>query len=344
MTTTPPPDLDDAVLSYLAAVDAGANPDPAAWLVRYPQFADQLAPFFAAEREVPRVALATPSPTGADATPVLPGGGPTAAWPADRFEWGPELGRGGMGEVVRVRDRVLGRSVAVKVLQRRHYSRPGMVARFLDEARIAGGLQHPGVPSVHDVGTTPDGRPFLVMRLVEGQTLAEQLRQRPTPADDLPRFLKVFEQVAQTVAYAHSRGVVHRDLKPHNVMVGAFGEVQVMDWGLAKQLRNAECGMRNDEPEPEPDASSSIPQSEFRTPQFDDRTVPGTAVGTPQYMPPEQARGEVGALGPRADVFGLGAILCEVLTGRPPFAGPDPLGQAARGDVADAVGRLGACG
>src|SRR5262249_25072680 len=103
-------------------------------------------------------------------------------------------------------------------------------------------LQHPGVPPVHEIGRMPDGRPFLAMKLIEGRTLADLLAERKSPSDDLPRFLMVIEQVCQTVAYAHSRSVIHRDLKPANVMVGAFGEVQVMDWGLAKSQALADAG------------------------------------------------------------------------------------------------------
>ena len=240
MTQDPPPDVDDVTLSYLRAVDAGENPDPAAWLARYPQFADELGPFFAVERSLAPLHAATRTLSGTD-TPTGddPPETPESLGVGGRYEWGGPLGRGGMGLVVRVRDTTLDRAVAVKVLRRRHQHRPHMADRFRLEARISAGLQHPGVPPVHDVGTTPDGRPFMVMRLIEGSTLAELLRRtdrsageppsgspHPPPAsDDLPRFLKAFEQVAQTVAYAHSRGVLHRDLKPHNVMVGAFGEV-----------------------------------------------------------------------------------------------------------------------
>jgi tetratricopeptide (TPR) repeat protein len=336
MTPDSPLDVEDVILAYLNAEDSGGAPDPSDWLARYPQFADHLAPFFAVGRGFARAAAPTPTSTGSETS--LPGGGPGgAAEPVglgDRFEWGGEVGRGGMGDVVRVRDTVLGRSVAVKVLQRRHRSRPHVAARFLEEARIAGGLQHPGVPPIHDVGTAPDGRPFMVMKLIEGSTLADLLRRRPDPAHDLPGLLKVFEQVAQTVAYAHSRGVIHRDLKPHNVMVGAFGEVQVMDWGLAR----FEAGGQETGADTGPDGSA-VTRSGVR-----DATRAGTVIGTPAYMAPEQARGETDRLDTRADVFGLGAVLCEVLTGRPPFAGEHPLEEARRGDVADALRRLEAAG
>src|SRR5262249_34124465 len=148
--------------------------------------------------------------------------------------------------------------------------------------------------------TLADGRPFFAMKLVKGRTLAELLEARRDPADDLPRFLDVFEQVCRTVAYAHSRGVIHRDLKPSNVMVGAFGEVQVMDWGLARALAEG--------PAAEPAAPAggtvirTVPADTPRTP-----SQAGQVLGTPGYMAPEQARGEVELVDQRADVFGLGA-------------------------------------
>src|SRR5204862_5099778 len=128
-------------------------------------------------------------------------------------------------------------------------------------------------------GTLPDGRPFFAMKLIRGRTLAELLKERPSPAHDLPRFLHVFEQVCQTVAYAHSQGVIHRDLKPGNVMVGAFGEVQVMDWGLAKVLGREEARAR-------PGATIV---ATVRTQAQASHSVAGSVMGTPAYMPPEQA-------------------------------------------------------
>src|SRR5262249_54141074 len=163
-----------------------------------------------------------------------------------------------------------GRSVAIKILRRRHQRSAHLAERFRDEGCIAAGLQHPGVPPVHDVGTAPDGRPYMVMKLIEGATLLDLLASRPSPAHDLPGVLKIFEQIAQTVAYAHSRGVIHRDLKPHNVMVGAFGEVQVMDWGLARMLTNG--GAADDAFVCGSESGSS------------ERTAAGTAIGTPAYM------------------------------------------------------------
>jgi serine/threonine-protein kinase len=147
-----------------------------------------------------------------------------------------EIARGGMGVVLKGRDPDLGRDLAVKVLLEAHKEKPDLVRRFVEEAQIGGQLQHPGVVPVYELGTLGDRRPYFTMKLVKGQTLADLLAARTSPADDLPRLLGIFEQACQTVAYAHARDVIHRDLKPSNVMVGSFGEVQVMDWGLAKVL------------------------------------------------------------------------------------------------------------
>ena len=147
-----------------------------------------------------------------------------------------EIARGGMGAVLKGRDSDLGRDLAVKVLLDSHRDKPDMIRRFIEEAQIAGQLQHPGIVPVYELGAFGDRRPYFAMKLVKGHTLAEILANRATPSDGLPRFLSIFESICQTMAYAHARGVIHRDLKPSNVMVGSFGEVQVMDWGLAKVL------------------------------------------------------------------------------------------------------------
>ena len=238
-----------------------------------------------------------------------------------------ELGCGGMGVVFRGHDPEIDRDLAVKVLLEAADD-PDAVRRFQREGRIGGQLQHPGVVPVYAMGRLPDRRPYFTMKLIEGRTLADLLRERADPSTDLPRLLKVFEQVCQTMAYAHSRGVIHRDLKPLNVMGGAFGEVQVLDWGLAKALGAA--GESADAARPN-GAASPAGASEA-----------GAVFGTPAYMAPEQARGEVGRLDARCDVFGLGAILCAILTGAPPYRDREQglLRQAARADLADAFGRL----
>src|SRR6476659_8914943 len=160
------------------------------------------------------------------------------------FELFGEIGRGGMGVVYRARDLSLDRDVAVKLLKDGFAADSPLTRRFIDEARITAQLQHPSVPAVYRVGSLPDGRPFLAMKLIKGHTLAQLLHQRKDREIDRGLFLAVFEQICHAIAYAHSRSVIHRDLKPSNVMVGQFGEVQVMDWGLAKMWRGAGSGAR----------------------------------------------------------------------------------------------------
>src|SRR5579871_261074 len=153
-----------------------------------------------------------------------------------RYQRLDEIARGGMGVIWRATDTTLGREVAVKVLHDKFAPDSGTARRFADEARITSQLQHPAIPPVHDYGKLHDDRPFLAMKLIKGCTLEDLLHQRPDPSFERGRFVAVFEQVCQAVAYAHAHNVIHRDLKPSNVMVGSFGEVQVMDWGLAKLL------------------------------------------------------------------------------------------------------------
>ncbi len=259
-----------------------------------------------------------------------------------------EIARGGMGAVLRGRDADIGRDVAVKVLLEAHLDRPELTRRFLEEARIAGRLQHPGVAPVYALGRMPDGRPLFTMKLIKGRTLTALLTERKDLAADRSRFLAVFEQVCQTLAYAHARGVIHRDLKPSNIMVGAYGEVQVMDWGLAKVLpHHGEAGeVRRVAAATEATSVIQTPRADLDTGEASDETQAGSVLGTPAYMAPEQARGEVEDVGVRSDVFGLGAILCEVLTRRPPFTGPreTALKQACRAELDDALGRLDGCG
>ncbi len=248
-----------------------------------------------------------------------------------------EIGRGGMGVVYRGRDTSLGRDVAVKLLQTR-YSLTSLAARrFVDEAKITGQLQHPGIPPVHEVGQLPDGRPFLVMKLIKGQTLADQIAEGRESRGSL---VAAFEQVCQAVAYAHNHGVIHRDLKPANVMVGAFGEVQVMDWGLAKFRSQTRA-----------DSAEATSASTFHDPRTDEdedlHTRTGSFLGTPAFMSPEQAIGAVDQIDERSDVFGLGAVLCAILTGEPPFvaASAETTRQLAAQKALDpAFARLDGCG
>jgi hypothetical protein len=208
-----------------------------------------------------------------------------------------------MGVVYLARDRSLNREVALKTTLPTLATNPRYATRFDREARLTALLQHPGIPPVHALGVLADGRPFLAMKLIKGRTLSDELARSDRVAQ-LPRLLGVFEQICQTVGYAHSIGIVHRDLKPSNVMVGAFGEVQVMDWGLARFLAT---------PEQEGSIDTDMPPG--------DETRVGSVKGTLAYMPPEQARGEWDRVDARADVFALGGILAGVLAGRPPYTG-----------------------
>jgi serine/threonine protein kinase len=277
----------------------------------------------------------TPSP---DAAAALP-----ATAQAVRYRLLEELAQGGMGVVWRAADDVLGREVAVKLLHERFGADSSVAHRFADEARIAAQLQHPGIPPVHDLGSLPDGRPFLAMKLIKGNTLDVLLAARPDPAHDRGRYVAVFEQVCQAVAYAHSHDVIHRDLKPANVMVGAFGEVQVMDWGLAKVL------VSRDHQRPQDDPQATTAATYVRSLREDDglRTQAGSVLGTPAFMAPEQAAGASSKVDARSDVFGLGAILAVVLTGKPPFVAASAETtrlRAAQGKLQECFARLDGCG
>jgi serine/threonine-protein kinase len=269
---------------------------------------------------------------------------PASAGDAGRYQLLGEIARGGMGVVLKGRDVDVGRDVAVKVLLEKHRDNPEMVRRFVEEAQIAGQLQHPGIVPVYELGRLPDARLYIAMKLIRGRTLAALLDGRADAADDRSRYLAVFELVCQTMAYAHSCGVIHRDLKPSNVMVGSFGEVQVMDWGLAKVI---DRGGVADEERSRRGHADADPVRTLRTGSTADESLAGSVLGTPSYMAPEQARGRLDTLDERADVFGLGAILCEILTGLPPYSAPsgdEIYRKAARADLPEALARLDACG
>jgi serine/threonine protein kinase len=282
--------------------------------------------------------LNTPnSPTGPS---LLPDPEATKTPDASGHVFFERIGVGGMGEVYRCGDDALQRDLAIKVLRAELLGNADAEERFLREARLTGSLQHPGIVPVHNLGKLADGRPCYTMKLVRGRTLAKLLRDEPDGPERLPRLVAVIEKVCQAVAFAHSKDIIHRDLKPSNVMVGEFGEVQVMDWGLAKQLSRAE-------PETPPGEATEDVETVARAEEAEGLSRAGAALGTPAYMPPEQAAGDWGIVDERADVFALGAILCEVLTGCPPYHGGNReyrLRRARRGDVAEALGRLERCG
>jgi len=267
----------------------------------------------------PKLAM-TPAPKSAYVE--LPGDKPQAVVEAeDRYSFIEEYARGGMGRVLLVHDTHIGRDIALKeLLPERTGSRAAgatpqtnpILARFVQEARITGQLEHPAIVPVYELGYRADGTLYYTMKLVRGKTLAKALRECSGLRDRLG-LLTHFVNLCQAIGYAHSRKVIHRDLKPGNVMVGEFGETVVIDWGLAKIK-----GRQDDARE----AMSETLQV-FRLGDDHDaaKTQAGLAMGTPAYMAPEQARGDLDEVGERSDVYALGAVLYELLTGRPPYAG-----------------------
>jgi len=219
------------------------------------------------------------------------------------------LARGGMGTIWLAEDTILNRQVALKVLDPADNSGE-LASRRLREARVLARLEHPGIVPVHDAGTLDDGRAFYCMKYVEGQRLDQYLRNIRA----LPERLKLLERIAEPLAFAHSKGILHRDLKPENVMIGPFGEVLVMDWGVAK-VKDAVRPEAGTEVQGYSSSSLSIDLSE---------TAHGRILGTPGYMSPEQARGENGSIDERTDIYSLGAILAFMLAG----GGPEELDRS----------------
>ena len=206
---------------------------------------------------------------------------------AKKYTFVKELGRGGMGAVCLAEDRELDRLVAIKVLNTPEITED-VRNRMVREAQIIARLEHPGIVPVHDVGTLPDGRIFYAMKYVRGSRLDEYAAQGAPLRDRLRKF----QAVCDAVAFAHAHGVIHRDLKPQNIMIGSFGEVLLLDWGVAK--------IRDDP------RSSAFPE-----------TMEGTVIGTRHYMSPEQARGEIDQLDERSDIYALGAVLYSLLNDQP---------------------------
>jgi tRNA A-37 threonylcarbamoyl transferase component Bud32 len=219
------------------------------------------------------------------------------------------IGRGGSSVVVRAFDKEILRNVAIKLLLTEPEDDPYQVERFAEEARINGQLEHPSIVPIYEFGLQPNGRRFLCMKMLEGETLEDALNRagasRLQP-DRLADFLQVFVKVCDAVSFAHSRGVLHRDLKPANIMVSEFGQVYVLDWGIAHLLPPTAASIRR--VRPDEDEAKNRGQD-----------PPGVLVGTPSYMAPEQLRGMHGSLDERTDVFALGATLYQILSGQPPL-------------------------
>jgi len=231
--------------------------------------------------------------------------------------------KGGHGEVFVALDTELNREVALKTIQAPYADDPRFRSRFLFEAEVTGSLEHPGIVPVYGLGRSGEGRPYYAMRFIEGKIQGSSLRDairrfhkaEGEPGRDPGRsaiefreLLGRFIDVCETIAYAHSRGVIHRDLKPGNIMLGPYGETLVVDWGVAKALGRSE-------PRPSPEERSGASSSTSDSSQ----TEPGSVLGTPAYMSPEQAQGDLNAVGPHSDIYSLGSTLYSLLTGRPPY-------------------------
>jgi eukaryotic-like serine/threonine-protein kinase len=323
-------DLDKSVASLIDAPSARARLDQ----LGEPELANTIAP-----ASTHAATLHRGEPLDHErAAPVSPGG--------QRFQIVRRHAKGGLGEVFVALDRELNREVALKQLQDRCAGDPATRRRFVAEAEITGGLEHPGIVPVYGLGSHDHGRPYYAMRYIRGESLMQAINQfhRPkgglqpvvgseqetipafedapetvhsasAPASpirelELRRLLRRFLDVCNTIEYAHSRGVLHRDLKPANIIVGKYGETLVVDWGLAKPLGRVEPGQHGDEEVLVVSSASGSAE-----------TLPGSTLGTPAYMSPEQAEGKLDLLGPRSDVYSLGATLYCLLTGTAPFAG-----------------------
>jgi len=239
------------------------------------------------------------------------------------------IGQGGMSHVHEAHDRNLLRTKAIKLILPELAQDPTTRQRMIEEAQITAQLDHPHIPPVHELGITPEGRLYFTMKRLTGRTLAQVLAEVPTGIErdeqEVYRLLQHFLKLCDAVSFAHSRGVIHRDLKPDNVMVGDFGEVYLMDWGIARV-------MGSEPPKKEDDGEEVPRRRKQRT-----ATQDGKYVGTPSYMPPEQAHGRHGNTDQRSDIFALGGILYEILTGRPPYQANTTLEMlflAADGEVA----------
>ncbi|MDF1664592.1 MAG: protein kinase, partial [Planctomycetota bacterium] len=243
-----------------------------------------------------------------------------------------KIGEGGMGAVYRVFDKRLEREAALKLLLSNEESNADLRLRFVREAKITARLDHPGIPPIYDAGENSEGQCFLLMRLISGDTMTSRIRSyhKSKNSEHLISLLDALARTAEAVAHAHNRQIIHRDLKPENIMIGEFGEVLVMDWGLARALRDRDADIE--------DESLRVKIQELQGRELPsgeaDLTQVGSVIGTPGYMPPEQADGDT--VDERSDVFALGAILCEILTNSPPIRGSTSLNKIVatiKGDI-----------
>jgi len=233
--------------------------------------------------------------------------------PGDRYTFGSTLGEGGVGRVVNALDNAIGRRVALKVLRREGQDDRASMARFLREARVTARLEHPSVIPVYEVGTLEDGRPFYSMRIVEHRSLREVLDDPAERAElSRARSCTILVQICRGLSYAHARGIIHRDIKPENILLGDYGEIYIADWGLCKVVGEEE-----------------LPPGKRRIETTELATQVGSTLGTPGYMSPEQAAGSWGVVDARSDLFSVGVILYEMLTGQMPFTGANAVAVLA---------------
>jgi eukaryotic-like serine/threonine-protein kinase len=323
---------------FLEKVGRSETTDFAELCGRYPHHAEELRELHGqqgtVEQQPPSSASTIVNVAGATVTPPRP---------AMRYGLQNRLARGGMGVIYKVWDKVLHRELAMKVVRQQETATeaaapadPRVLIRFVREAEITAKLDHPGVVPIHDLGVDEGGRIFFTMRLVQGKSLAAVLELAREHRENWTqtRVVDVIVKVCETLAFAHSRGVIHRDLKPDNIMVGAFGETYVMDWGLAKMTRGDDGDLEVGHepasagqtvligpPEVLPVGSGASGSSA--------ETEMGCVLGTAWYMPPEQASGQINELDERSDIYSVGAILYELLSGRRPYALPS---KAAKSD------------
>lgn len=279
--------LDDLLAQYIAGEEAGHVPDRQQLLIQHPQFAADLCEFFANRDQMQRLA----QPLRGDAE-VSRGGPPLGKvrYFGD-YELLEEVAAGGMGIIYKARQRSLNRIVAVKMILKGTLARDEDVKRFRVEAEAAANLQHPAIVAIHEVGLH-EGQHYFSMDYVEGHSLAELPREQPLPARQAAEYVR---DAAEAVHYAHQQGTLHRDLKPSNILIDRQGRVRITDFGLAKRIEGNS-----------------------------DLTLTGQILGTPSYMPPEQATSKRALVAAASDVYSLGAVLYELLTGRPPFRGESP--------------------
>jgi serine/threonine protein kinase len=307
--------LDQLIHEYLQQVDEGKSPDRAAMLREHPDLADEMAGFFDDQDRIAnfaqrlRLEETVVLPSNGDKNPPAPnaavgGGLPSSVRYFGRYEILQEIARGGMGVIYKARQSRLDRVVALKMILAGQLASTADVSRFYGEAQAAANLEHPGIVPIYEVGQY-GGQHYFSMAYVDGESLAASLAAGPMLQREAAALV---QQLCEAVQYAHQRGVIHRDLKPGNVLIDRDGRPRITDFGLAKQTAVAS-----------------------------DLTATGQVLGTPSYMPPEQAAGDLAAVGPSADIYSLGAVLYAALTGRPPFQAATPIDTLLQVRYADPV-------